>query len=140
MKNLILTTLISLCLAAPAVGTEHYGPTIPRQPDGGELFRSEVIDCHPNDYDNDDPYFYVALGYIWFDESISMYSLLFYSNYSIEEDGLTNPDAMIYGDGTYEGNITIFIRIGDSVERFGSWETFMDKYEESICSIPREEI
>lgn len=140
MKNLIFSAIIGLFVLTRLVvsANEHYGSTIPAVPPGGELFRAEVIDCRPQDYDNEDPYFFVAMGSIWEDEGL--YSLVFYSNYTIEEGGLTNPDALIYGDGTYEGNITIFIRVGDHIERFTSWQKFVDKYEKSICSIPVEEI
>jgi len=137
MKNLILTILISLCLATPAIGTE-YGPTIPTLPEGGILYYADTIDCNPEDYEAEDPHFFIALGYIWEDDDPIMFSVQFYRNDYVTESGLTNPSVVIYGDGGSE--TTVFVRIGETVTRYESFPDFMEAYSRSVCNIPREEI
>lgn len=138
MKNLILTILISLCLTAvPALGTD-YGPKIPELPEGGVLYVGDAIDCNPEDYEAENPHFYIALGYIWEDSDPEMYSAQFYSNRDIEESGLTNPSVVIYGDGGPEA--VVFVRIGETVERIDGFEKFIEKYPASVCDLPFEEI
>ena len=140
MKSLILIFLLTLTLTSFAfafisLGTE-YGPTIPALPKGGELYHADVVDCNPEDYEVNDPHFFIILGYIW-DDDVPMYAALFYRNDFVIESGLTNPSALFYGD---DEEPVIFIRVATTVERFEGFEDMSDKYPRSICSIPREEI
>ena len=125
-----------LPLPLSTAASEHYGSTIPALPNDGVLYHAESIDCNPDDY-GEDPHFYIALGYIWDSDEQPMYGAIFYRNDYVAESGLTNPSVVFYGDG---GDPAVFVRIGDSVERFEGFEEFLERYPDSLCSIPRDEI
>jgi len=135
MKNLTLWALLLLLVALPvsANSDEHYGSKIPTLPEDGVLYHADTVDCNPEDMDADDPHFFVALGYYWDD----MFAAVFYRNDAIEESGLSNPTVLFYGS---DESPTIFVRIGDTVERFEGFEEFLEKYPESLCDLPRYEI
>ena len=133
MKNLI-TILILALLSLPLTSTAtKYGPTIPALPKDGVLYHADVIDCNPEDYEADDPHFYVGLGYIWAGD-ITMYALVFYLNNDITENRFKNPTAIFYGSSEQP---TIFVRVVNTVERFEGFKPFVAKYPKGICSIPR---
>ena len=138
MKNLTLWALLLLLMALPVSvnSDEHYGPKIPTFPEGGILYHADTLDCNPEDYEADDPHFFVALGYYW-DNDAPMYAAMFYRNDAIEKSALSNPTVMFYGT---DENPTIFVRVGDTVEAFEGFEEFLVKYPESLCDIPRDEI
>jgi len=135
----VMTFLLMLVLTlvtSPLVANEHYGSKIPTLPKDGVLYFADTIDCNPEDYEADDPHFFIALGYYW-DDEMSMYAAMFYRNDYIEESGLTNPSVVFYGS---DDKPTIFVRVVDAVERFEGFDAFRVKYPNSLCDIPREEI
>lgn len=136
MKSLILTFLLTLALTlvtSPLAASDHYGPTIPALPKDGELYHADVLDCNPDDFEADDPYFYLALGYIWEGET-PMHAVIFYLNTDIKENSFANPTAVFYGS---DEEPAIFVRVATTVERFDGFEDFIAKYPFGICSIPR---
>ena len=54
------------------------------------------MDCNPEDFEAEDPYFYLALGYIWEGDE-PMYAVVFYLNADITRNSFTNPTAVFYG-------------------------------------------
>jgi len=115
---------------------EHYGSKIPALPKDGVLYHADTIDCNPEDYEADDPHFFIALGYYW-DDDAPLYAAVFYRNDAIEESGLSNPTVMFYGS---DETPAIFVRIGSAVERFDGFDMFTVKYPNTLCDIPRDEI
>ena len=143
MKSLILLTLISFVVAfivsfvitSASFGSEHYGSAIPALPEDGVLYHADVLDCNPEDYEADDPHFYLALGYLW-DGDDPMFAVVFYLNTDIDADGLGDPSVVFYGA---DEEPTIFVRVVTTVERFEGFKDFIDMYPASVCSVPRPE-
>jgi len=131
-----LVTILLLLLPLKSLSDEHYGSKIPTLPKDGVLYHADTVDCNPEDYEADDPHFFVALGYYWSGKT-PMYAAVFYRNDAIEESGLSNPTVMFYGSNK---SPTIFVRIGDAVERFNGFDEYAVKYPKSLCDIPRDEI